>query len=132
MISSHDKNSYCISANAMQLLPVMPQQLGHQFLPTPTIKRAKVILPVNVRRGSGDMIRSKLRKSACIYADICIFFLRTSAIYMRSSIISMLRYVIIFKPADVLIRFCPHETSSYLRMSTLPAENLFLKYSYIC
>ena len=31
MIRSPHKNSYCISANAMQLLPVLPQQLGHKF-----------------------------------------------------------------------------------------------------
>ena len=28
IIHSPDKNSYCISAKAMQLLPVLPQQLG--------------------------------------------------------------------------------------------------------
>ena len=40
-IRSPDKNSYCISVNAMQLLPVLPQQ-GHIF--DHTVKRSKVIL----------------------------------------------------------------------------------------
>ena len=30
MICSPDKNSYSISANTMQLLPVLPQQQGHK------------------------------------------------------------------------------------------------------
>ena len=31
MICSPDKNNYCISANAIQLLSVLPQQLGQKF-----------------------------------------------------------------------------------------------------
>ena len=41
-IRSRDKNDYYISANTMQLLPELPQQLGHKF--DHTIKRLTVIL----------------------------------------------------------------------------------------
>ena len=40
-ICSPDKNSYCTSVNAMELLPVLPQQSGHKF--DHTIKRSKII-----------------------------------------------------------------------------------------
>ena len=48
MIRSPDKNSYGITANAMQLLPVLPQQLGHKF--DHTIKRSKVILVLSFQQ----------------------------------------------------------------------------------
>ena len=41
MIHSPDKNSCCLSVNAMQILPVLPQQLGHKF--DHTIKRSNII-----------------------------------------------------------------------------------------
>ena len=41
-IRSPDTNSYCISANTMQLLPVLQQQLGHTF--DHTLKTSTVIL----------------------------------------------------------------------------------------
>ena len=42
MIRSPDKNSFYLSENAMQLLPVLPEQLGHKF--DLIQKRSKVIL----------------------------------------------------------------------------------------
>ena len=47
-IRSPDKNSYCISAKALQLLPVLPQQLGQKF--DHTIKRSKIILVLSFQQ----------------------------------------------------------------------------------
>ena len=42
MIRLPDENKYCISANTMQLFPVLPKQLRHKF--DDTIKRSNIIL----------------------------------------------------------------------------------------
>ena len=52
MNRSSDKNSVDISANAMQLLPVSLQQLGHKF--DHTRERSKVILASSFQQNLVD------------------------------------------------------------------------------
>ena len=69
-IRSPDRNSHCISANDMQLLPVLKQQLGHKV--DHTVKRSKVILISAFENNNNKKKKKKLivSESPMLYTKI--------------------------------------------------------------
>ena len=74
-IRSPDKNSCCISANIMNLLPVLPQQIGHKF--NHIVKRSTVIVVSSFEQTvafGSHMLYTKSQPESCFSSGEEVFY----------------------------------------------------------